>query len=133
MKQALGIDPVTHQPLTSAMAEPRIILWGTGAPRREFLHVDDLADACLFLLTHYDDSEIINIGWGRDQSIRELAEIIADIVGYKGTITWDTGKPDGTPRKLLDVSKLEKLGWRATIELGTGIRQVYQDYLQPIR
>jgi GDP-L-fucose synthase len=132
IKKAIGIDPITNRPLTYATVEPAIILWGTGSPRREFLHVDDLADACLFLLHHYDDPEIINIGWGKDQTIRELAQIIADIVGYNGTVNWDSGKPDGTPRKLLDVSKLKKLGWQAAIELHAGIRQTYQAYLQNI-
>jgi GDP-L-fucose synthase len=133
VKTAIGIDPITNRPSTRATPEPTVILWGTGSPRREFLHVDDLADACLFLLNHYDDAEIINIGWGKDQTIRELAEIIAAIVGYNGSIQWDAAKPDGTPRKLLDVSKLKKLGWQATIELEAGIRQTYQAYLQPIR
>lgn len=133
VKTAIGIDPITNRPSTRATPEPTVILWGTGSPRREFLHVDDLADACLFLLNHYDDAEIINIGWGKDQTIRELAEIIAAIVGYNGSIQWDAAKPDGIPRKLLDVSKLKKLGWQATIELEAGIRQTYQAYLQPIR
>jgi GDP-L-fucose synthase len=96
------------------------------------LYVDDLADACLFLMKHYDESEIINIGWGKDQTINELAEIIAGIVGFKGSIKWDSDKPDGTPRKLLDVSRLNKLGWRAKIELHSGIRQVYRYYMENI-
>ena len=91
--------------------------------------MDDLADACLFLMNHTDESDLINIGWGRDQTIFELAEMISAIVGYKGTIQWDSGKPDGTPQKLLDVSKLAKLGWQAKIKLSDGIREVYQWYL----
>jgi GDP-L-fucose synthase len=91
--------------------------------------VDDLADACLFLMNHYDDSEPINIGWGKDQTIRELAETIADIVGYKGSIKWDSAKPDGTPQKLLDVSRLTEKGWQAKISLEKGIWQVYRWYL----
>jgi GDP-L-fucose synthase len=129
IKGSIGIDPSTNQLFNSSAHQPETIIWGTGAPRREFLHVDDLADACLFLMKHYNESEIINIGWGKDQTIRELAELIADIVGFKGDLKWDTDKPDGTPQKLLDVSRLDKLGWRPKIELEEGIRQVYQWYL----
>lgn len=132
IKRSLGIDPITNQPFNNLAQAPEIILWGTGYPRREFLYVDDLADACLFLMKHYDESEIINIGWGKDQTINELAEIIAGIVGFKGSIKWDSDKPDGTPRKLLDVSRLNKLGWRAKIELHSGIRQVYRYYMENI-
>lgn len=103
-----------------------VVVWGTGTPRREFLHADDLAEACYFLMLQYDEPEIINIGTGEDLSIRELAALIATIVGFKGNIVWDTFKPDGTPRKLLDVSKIHRLGWRHTIPLQEGIRQVYQ-------
>ncbi|MDW8288664.1 MAG: NAD-dependent epimerase/dehydratase family protein, partial [Flammeovirgaceae bacterium] len=103
-----------------------VVVWGTGTPRREFLHADDLAEACYFLMLQYDEPEIINIGTGEDLSIRELAALIATIVGFKGSIVWDTSKPDGTPRKLLDVSKIHRLGWRHTIPLQEGIRQVYQ-------
>ncbi len=131
-KNAIGLDPVTNQPANQSTNQPSIILWGTGAPRREFLHVDDLADACVFLMNHYYKSEIINIGWGKDQTILELAELISKIVGYKGDIKWDSSKPDGTPQKLLDVSRLTKLGWQAKIELEDGIRQVYQWYLDQI-
>ena len=98
------------------------------APRREFLHVDDLADAGVFLMNHYDESDIINIGWGNDQTILELARMVSDIVGFKGSINWDTAKPDGTPQKLLDVSRLVKLGWQAKIKLEDGIREVYRWY-----
>jgi GDP-L-fucose synthase len=107
-------------------------VWGTGAPRREFIHVDDLADACVFLMDRYDDNEIINIGVGKDISVRELAQVIKDIVGFKGEIGFDPSKPDGTPRKLLDITKLESLGWRASISLREGIRQTYEWYLGSI-
>ena len=129
IKNAIGLDPVTNQAANQSTTQPTIILWGTGAPRREFLHVDDLADACVFLMNHYDQSEIINIGWGKDQTILELADLIFKIVGYKGDIKWDSGKPDGTPQKLLDVSRLTKSGWQAKIELEDGIRQVYEWYV----
>ncbi len=125
----MGLDPVTHQSIKQPANQPAVILWGTGSPRREFLHVDDLADACLFLMNHYDEPEPINIGWGQDQTIRELAEMISDIVGYKGSIKWDSSKPDGTPQKLLDVSRLTEKGWQARIDLEDGIRQVYRWYL----
>ncbi len=102
-----------------------IVVWGSGTPRREFLHVDDLAAACLFLLQNYDSPEIINIGSGQDLTIRELAELICDVVGFKGELTWDASKPDGTPRKLLDISKIESLGWKPTISLREGIARTY--------
>lgn len=108
---------------------PRVVLWGTGTPRREFLHVDDLADACLFLMQHYDEEAILNVGVGEDISIRELAELVAEEVGFEGEIVFDTTKPDGTPRKLLDVSRLFGLGWRPKIGLREGIRQTYTWYL----
>ncbi len=107
-----------------------VVLWGTGAPRREFLHVDDLADACLFLMEHYDELGHLNIGTGQDLSIRELAETVREIVHPDATITWDTSKPDGTPRKLLDVSRLHALGWHHKIELSEGVRSTYQWFLQ---
>ncbi|PTQ51394.1 MAG: GDP-L-fucose synthetase [Brockia lithotrophica] len=106
-----------------------VVVWGTGTPRREFLHVDDLADAALFLMRNYDDGEIINVGVGEDIRISELAELIADVVGFRGRIVYDTSKPDGTPRKLLDVSKLTALGWRPKISLREGIRQTYEWYV----
>jgi len=109
---------------------PRVTLWGTGKAHRELLHVDDLSDACLFLLQNYDAPEIINVGSGEDLSIRELAETVAKIVGYTGQITWDTSKPDGMPRKLLDVSKLRALGWNHQIDLETGILSVIADFEQ---
>ena len=107
-----------------------VSLWGTGAPRREFLHVDDLADACVFLMNRYDEPEIINIGVGKDISIKELGELIRKIVGFQGEIVWDTGKPDGTPRKLLDVGHLSRLGWQARIDLEAGLAETYRWYCE---
>jgi GDP-L-fucose synthase len=105
--------------------EPRVIVWGTGTPRREFLHVDDLADACVYLMRNYAGGESLNVGVGKDISIGELAELIREVVGYEGEIVYDKSRPDGTPRKLLDVSKLHNLGWRASIPLREGIEQTY--------
>ncbi len=105
--------------------DQKLIVWGTGKPRREFLHVDDLASACLLLLEKYDSPDIINVGCGEDISIRELAELICDLVGFDGELAWDTSKPDGTPRKLLDVTKLRALGWKPAITLRQGIAQTY--------
>src|SRR4051795_1153552 len=102
---------------------PTVTVWGTGTPRREFLHVDDLARACLFLLENYDQPEPVNVGVGEDLSVRRLAEMVADVVGYEGSLEFDTSKPDGTPRKLLDVSKLHGLGWREQIGLRDGLEQ----------
>jgi GDP-L-fucose synthase len=107
-----------------------MLVWGSGRPRREFLNVDDLAAACLFLLEKYDSAEIVNVGCGEDISIRELAELICEIVGFQGDLVWDATKPDGTPRKLLDVSKLHALGWRHTIGLREGIARTYEWFLQ---
>ncbi len=104
---------------------PYIKVWGSGKPRREFLHVDDLADACLFLMCHYNESEIINVGTGTDLTILELAEMIREIVGYQGNILMDRSKPDGTPRKLLDVTKLSTMGWRPCYDLYRGLEQTY--------
>jgi GDP-L-fucose synthase len=109
---------------------PSVPLWGTGSPKREFLHVDDLADASLFLMNNYDESEIVNVGTGEDVSIKELAEIIRTVIGFEGELEWDTSKPDGTPRKLLDVSRLHDLGWRHTIDLKDGVRSTYDWYLK---
>ncbi len=106
-----------------------VTIWGTGSPRREFLHVDDLADALLFLMQTYDGDSFVNVGVGADVSIRELAELIRRIVGFEGDLVFDTTKPDGTPRKLLDVSRLEALGWKARIALEEGIRQTYAWYV----
>lgn len=109
---------------------PNVIVWGTGKPRREFLYVDDLADACIFLMNNYNNSEIINIGVGEDISIMELANIIKEEVGYKGNIVYDSSKPDGTPRKLLDVSKINALGWKARTSLREGIRKTINWYME---
>ena len=106
--------------------DKKLIVWGTGKPRREFLHVDDLASACLLLLEKYDSPEIINVGCGEDVSIRELAELICDVVGFNGELAWDTSKPDGTPRKLLDVTKLRELGWKPAITLRNGVASTYE-------
>ena len=109
--------------------DQKLIVWGTGKPRREFLHVDDLASACLLLLEKYDSPEIINVGYGEDVSIRELAELICDVVGFNGELAWDTSKPDGTPRKLLDVTKLRELGWKPAITLRNGVASTYEWFL----
>jgi len=112
--------------------DPYVEIWGTGTPRREFLHVDDMADACVFLMERYDYNNInsfVNVGTGSELTIRELAEKIKDIVGYQGDMVFNPGKPDGTPRKLLDVSRLARLGWTASIPLDDGIRSTYQAYL----
>jgi len=108
------------------------VLWGTGKPRREFLHVDDCADACVFLMSRYSDSEIINVGTGTEVTISELASLVAEIVGYRGTIQWDTSKPDGTPRKLLDCSRIITLGWRPKISLREGMAVTYQWYVDSL-
>ncbi len=107
-------------------------LWGTGSPLREFLHADDLAAACYFLMQHYNESGFLNIGVGSDVTIKHLAEMIQQVVGYEGEIKWNTDKPDGTPRKLMDVSKLHALGWKHTIDLEEGITRTYQDFLGKI-
>jgi GDP-L-fucose synthase len=107
-------------------------VWGTGTPRREFLHVDDLADACVFLMDAYSSEEIVNIGWGKDISIAELAELIRGVVGFEGDIEFDASKPDGTPRKLLDTSRLAALGWRPSIALADGIAVTYDWYRQSV-
>ena len=114
-----------HGPRTKS-----VTIWGTGSPRREFMYVDDLADACLFLMNRYNESEIINIGIGKDISIKELAEIIRDITGFQGDIHYDPSMPDGTPRKLLDVNRLESLGWRSGISLKEGVRKTYEWYVR---
>jgi GDP-L-fucose synthase len=106
--------------------DQKLIVWGTGKPRREFLHVDDLASACVLILEKYDSPEIINLGCGEDISIRELAELICDVVGFDGELAWDTTKPDGTPRRLLDVTKLRALGWKPAIALRDGIARTYE-------
>ena len=108
---------------------PAVTVWGTGKPLREFLHVDDCAAACLFLMQHYDGEEIVNIGVGEDLSIAELAELVSKVVGFTGKIVYDSGKPDGTPRKLVDVSRINGLGWRAGIPLEVGVRTTYEWFL----
>ncbi|MDR1378401.1 MAG: GDP-L-fucose synthase [Synergistaceae bacterium] len=108
---------------------PAVQLWGTGTPRREFLYVDDMADACLFLMERQECPQIVNIGTGTDLTIKELAKKIAQIVGYEGDITWDSSKPDGTPRKLLDVSMLQGMGWTHQVELEEGVKKTYEDAL----
>jgi len=107
-----------------------VTLWGTGSPKREFLHADDLGSACLFLIENYDDDIAINVGVGEDIAIKELAELIKEIVGFEGRIEWDTSRPDGTPRKLLDVSRINSLGWKPDISLSDGIRSTYSWYKQ---
>lgn len=112
----------------------RVVCWGTGTPLREFMYVDDLADACVFLMNHYSGDETVNLGTGREISIRELTELVAKVTGFQGEICWDTSKPDGTPRKLLDTRKLESLGYHYTTELEEGIRLTYEDFLSnPMR
>ena len=107
---------------------PSVEVWGSGSPRREFLHVDDLADACFHLMQHYDEEMFVNIGTGEDLTIKELAELIQEVVGYTGVIKWNTEKPDGTPRKLMDVSRLHNMGWRHRIGLREGITSVYAEF-----
>ena len=109
-----------------------LVVWGTGTPRREFLHADDCASACLFLLEKYDSPEIVNVGCGEDISIRELAELVCEVVGFDGELSWDKTKPDGTPRKLLDLSKLRRLGWTPTIPLRDGIAKTYEWFLKNV-
>jgi len=106
--------------------EPRVTVWGTGTPRREFLYVEDLADACVYLMNNYSGSEIVNVGVGKDISIAELASLVRDAVGYEGEISYDTSRPDGTPRKLLDVSRLAELGWKAKVPLREGVERTYR-------
>jgi GDP-L-fucose synthase len=107
---------------------PEVVVWGTGTPRREFLHADDLADACIFLMKTYNEAGLINIGTGEDLTITELAQLISEVVGYQGKILYDHSKPDGTPRKLMDVSKLSRLGWQYKITLREGLERVYKEY-----
>jgi len=116
-----------HEAKEGGAAE--VVLWGSGQPRREFLYVDDLADACLFLMQHYADQRPINVGWGRDLTIAELAETVARVVGFSGTMRYDASKPDGTPRKLLDTTRLTALGWTPRTELAAGIRTTYEWFL----
>mgnify|MGYP000897253052 FL=1 len=116
-----------HEAKEAGLAE--VTCWGTGNPLREFLYVDDLADACVFLMNNYSGNQTVNVGTGKEITIKGLTELVSEIVGYKGSIIWDREKPDGPPSKLLDVSKLEKLGWRYKTELRDGIRLAYEDFL----
>ena len=109
---------------------PEVVVWGTGTPRREFLLSDELAEACLHLMLHYDDGDLVNIGWGEDQTIKELAETICEVVSYHGKLRFDPTQPDGTPRKVLDVSRLKALGWQPKIKLREGLQQVYRWYCE---
>ena len=111
-----------------ASGAPTVTCWGSGSPRREFLHADDLAAACVFLMRHYSDEQIINIGSGSDLTIRQLAQLVKRVVGFKGRILWDPSKPDGTPRKWLDSSRIFALGWRPKIDLETGVARACQDF-----
>ena len=121
-----------HEAKVSGAKE--VTCWGTGSPLREFLYVDDLAEACVFLMNHYSGNETVNVGTGKELTIKELTELVAKVIGYEGEIKWDPTKPDGTPRKLLDVSKLEDLGWKYHTELEEGIRLAYEDFLHnPMR
>ncbi len=113
--------------------EPNVVVWGSGTPRREFLHVDDLADACVHLMQVYDSSDIVNIGVGEDIAIGDVAQLVSKVVGYRGDIVYDRSKPDGTPRKLLDVGRLHATGWKAKIGLEEGITGTYQSYLEGLR
>ena len=111
---------------------PSVTIWGTGSPKREFLFADDLAEACYYLMQNYDEAGLVNIGTGEDLSIKDLAMLIKKIIGYEGEINFDTSKPDGTPRKLMDVTKLHSKGWKHTIELPEGIKLAYQDFFSKI-
>ena len=121
----MRLDAQTHKD----SKDDHVAIWGTGSPKREFLHVDDLADASVFLMENYNKDENINVGVGKEISIKELAEMIAEIVGFKGSIRYDASKPDGTPQKLLDVSQLSSLGWESRISLREGIKETYQWYM----
>jgi GDP-L-fucose synthase len=127
--QAISINNGFNPPHQhNGLPDPAVILWGSGSPKREFLHVDDLADVCFFLMEQYDGEEIVNIGTGKDGTIRELADLIADAVGYEGNIFFDVTKPDGTPQKLLDVSRIKSLGWEPMITLKQGLESTYKWY-----
>ena len=121
-----------HEATVAGLQE--VTCWGDGSPLREFLYVDDLANLCVFLMNNYSGNETVNAGTGKEVTIKQLTEIVARVVGYKGAIKWDTSRPNGTPRKLLDVSKAAALGWRYKVELEDGIRLAYQDFLSnPMR
>ena len=110
--------------------DSRVVIWGTGTPKREFMHVDDLADVCVFLMSRYESEELINIGWGEDISIQNLAQLIRDVVGFEGELVFDTTKPDGAPRKLLDVARLQALDWKPRIRLREGVASTYEWFLK---
>jgi GDP-L-fucose synthase len=141
LHRSLGIPDSTRRPLTHSTTQPKVVLWGTGTPRREFLHVDDMADACVSLMNLPEHTigsilgpqssvpPLMNIGAGRDIPVRELAGLVADVIGYDGEVLWDRSKPDGTPRKLLDVSRLSQHGWEARVPLRSGVRDTYDWYL----
>ncbi len=120
-----------HEAKVSGLAE--VTAWGTGSPKREFMHADDLADACAFLLELEDPPDLVNVGCGTDVTIRELVELVASAVGYEGKIVWDTAQPDGTPRKLLDSSRLSGLGWRPKLHIKEGLASTYQAFLTELR
>jgi GDP-L-fucose synthase len=141
IKLSMGLKKSTSDlKTTTSRFKPCVLLWGSGNPRREFLHVNDLADACIFLnnldeedfsrLFNEGRTPLINIGCGKDSTIKEIAAVVAEVVGYKGEVIWDQEKPDGTPQKLLNISKIIKLGWKPNIALKDGIRNVYEWYLQ---
>lgn len=119
-----------HEAKIAGLAE--VTAWGTGSPRREFMHANDLADACVFLINQDNPPDLVNVGCGTDVTIRELVELVAEIVGYQGKIVWDSTKPDGTPRKLLDTSRINQLGWRPRISLRDGLTQTYQSFLEEL-
>lgn len=116
--------------MAKVSGEGQVLLWGTGNPKREFLYVDDLAHACVFLMEHYNETEIINVGVGQDLTIRELAEMVAQVVGFKGKLVFDPSMPDGTPRKLLEISRLRKMGWQASTQLAEGMAETYAWFLE---
>ena len=121
-----------HEAKEAGLTE--VTCWGDGTPLREFLYVDDLANLCVFLMNHYSGNETVNAGTGKEVTIKALTELVAKVIGYEGTILWDTSKPNGTPRKLLDVSKAKSLGWEARVSLEEGIRLSYEDFLNnPMR
>ncbi len=128
--QTSHVLPALIRKFHEALPDRPVTVWGTGAPRREFLHADDLADACVHLMETYEGSDIVNIGTGEDVTIRELAELVQEVVGHRGELVWDTSKPDGTPRKLLNVDRLHALGWKHRIPLREGIRSAYEWFLQ---
>jgi GDP-L-fucose synthase len=134
-----NFDPETSHVIPSLISRmheaavsgsPEVVIWGTGTSRREFLHVDDLADAVVWLLANYEEKQFLNVGTGEDISIRELAELVKEIVGYRGKLVFDVTKPDGVPRKLLDVSRLHAAGWKHKIALREGLQRTFQWYLQ---